>query len=177
MRADVLRARDVFAVALRQDRNEVAEESARMLAAGAWWIEDILALAATDRLLGDQGRKMLRELALVRRVQPNPAVCSFEDAWRTLLQEATPVRRRPGDHPAQHLLLRLLGVVWELITDRPVSRGDLRDTPFTRFLESMLDPTTGLPGISGHPAAVVLRESRGRRAWARIARGSKRINA
>jgi hypothetical protein len=173
MRADVLGARNILAVALRQNPEVVPREQAVTLAGGSWWVEDILALASTDRLLGEQGRRMLGEL---RPLVAIPGIGGFEDELRALLEEATPERRRPGDHPAQHLLLRLLGVLWTLTTGKSVSATDRDDTPFTRFLEAMLDPLLGLPGIAGHPAAVELRHNHELRAMARNARGPKRMN-
>jgi hypothetical protein len=169
MRADVMRAREALASALRVDLDQIADEGAIRIAAGAWWIEDVLARPDTDPLLGDQGGAMLKELA--RQPLPSKVSRLFEEELRTLREEAALARRQPDDHVSQRLLLRLLAIYWTLATGRPPSRADRSDTPLTRFLEAMLDPSTGLPGISGHPAAVALRNSRTSRTMASIARG------
>jgi hypothetical protein len=167
--ADLLRAQGVLAIALNQDPGEIAEASAILLAAGAWWIEDVLARPTAERLLGVQGREMLK--ALRRQPLPSDASLCFEAALRTLYEEAALTRRRPGDHALQRLLLRLLGVLWTLVTGKSMSKADRDNTPLARFLDAMTDPLTGLPGITRQPAAIALRRTRSPRTLAAIARG------
>jgi hypothetical protein len=173
IQADVESAREILANALDEPRDQVEEDAAIMVAAGSWWIEDLLAMPAAAWLLGHPARELLQKL----NVPPDDFISADGREFRDKLAEELPVlldeagfrRLRSHTDPRRRLLLRLLGIVWKLATGRAVAGGDRDDGPLARFLEAMV---TGLPGLARTPAArsahclsarVMLREARGPR--------------
>jgi hypothetical protein len=154
MQADVKRARQILATALLlKSPGQVADDAAIMVAAGAWWIEDLLAKPTTARLLRPLGRKLLKQLNAGPDGSLNPAFRTFRDKLADFL-DAAGFERLPRDtDPCRRLLLGLLSVVWTWATGRDITGGDRDDGPLQRFLEGMVNPKTGLPGLSRTSAA------------------------
>lgn len=161
-----------MASALLKPLDQVEDSAACTVAAWSRWIEDLLTKPTTARVLGRPGRKLLKQLNAGPDGSLNTAFSEFRDGLAVLLTEAGFERLRPNTDPGRRLLLRLLAVAWTRATGRAIAGTDRDDGPLQRFLEGMVNPKTGQPGLSQTPAArsafclsprMMLRQARGPR--------------